>query len=57
MVRGDIAFQQDHYEEALQDYGKAQQLKPADGTIRRKMAITRSLLGHSSAGIADRRER
>jgi serine/threonine-protein kinase len=54
MVRGDIAFQQDHYEEALQDYGKAQLLKPADGTIRRKVAITRSLLGHSSAGIADR---
>jgi predicted Zn-dependent protease len=45
MVRGDIAFQQDHYKEALQLYKKALQLRPADDIIRKKVAITLSLLG------------
>ena len=45
MVRGDLAFQQDHYQEALQSYQKALEFKPADATIRRKVAITLTLLG------------
>lgn len=49
MVRGDLAFQREHYKEALQLYQKALQLKPADGTIRRKMAATLTLLGQAEA--------
>jgi serine/threonine-protein kinase len=45
MVKGDLAFQQDHYEEALQSYRKALEFKPADAMIRRKLAITLTLLG------------
>jgi len=50
MVRGDVAFQQERYKEALQFYKKALQLNPAAGSIRRKVATTLTLLGqHESA--------
>jgi hypothetical protein len=45
MVRGDVEFQRERYREALEDYKRALQLKPADGTIRRKVAVTLTLLG------------
>ena len=45
MVRGDLAFQQDHYGEALELYKRALQLRPADAGIRKKVATTLTLLG------------
>jgi tetratricopeptide (TPR) repeat protein len=45
MVRGDLAFQQDRYGEALELYKRALQLRPADAGIRKKVATTLTLLG------------
>jgi Flp pilus assembly protein TadD len=45
MVTGDLAFQREHYREALEFYRKALQLKPSDATIRKKLAVTLTLLG------------
>jgi eukaryotic-like serine/threonine-protein kinase len=44
-TRGDLAFQNEHYQEALQFYKKALGLNPSDGAIRRKVAAALTLLG------------
>ena len=45
MLKGDLAFQQSRYEEALAAYSKAHQMDPTNREVRRKIAIVLTLLG------------
>ena len=45
MLKGDLAFQQSHYEEALAAYSKAHQIEPSNREVRRKLATVLTLLG------------
>lgn len=45
MLSGDLAFQQNHYEDALAAYSKAYQTNSSSREIRRKMAMVLTLLG------------
>jgi Flp pilus assembly protein TadD len=45
LLKGDLAFQQSRYQEALNAYSKAYQLNPRSTEARRKLAIVLTLLG------------
>ena len=47
MLRGDLAFQQSHYEGALAAYSKAYQLNSNNREVRRKLAVVLTLLGRA----------
>ena len=48
MLKGDLAFQQGHYEDALAAYSKAYQLNPDNRDVRRKIVVTLTLLGRAA---------
>lgn len=45
MLRGDLAFQQGQYGDALVAYSQAYQMDPNDREVRRKIAVVLTLLG------------
>lgn len=45
MLRGDLAYQQSRYEDALAAYSKAYQINPNNREVRRKIAVVLTLLG------------
>ncbi len=45
MLKGDLAFQQSHYEDALAAYSKAHKIDPNSPGVRRKLAAVLTLLG------------
>jgi len=45
MLKGDLAFQQGRYEDALAAYSKAHELEPDNHDVRRKLAVVLTLLG------------
>ena len=47
MLKGDLAFQQSHYEAALAAYSKAYRLNPNNPEVRRKIVVTLTLLGRA----------
>jgi serine/threonine protein kinase len=55
MIRGDQAYQQNHYPEALTDYLRASHLKPHDASVRRKLVLVLTLLGKTEAAQAYRK--
>jgi cytochrome c-type biogenesis protein CcmH/NrfG len=44
-LKGDLAFQQGKYQDALNAYSKAYKLNPYNREARRKIAVTLTLLG------------
>ena len=48
MLKGDLAFQQSHYEDALAAYSKANQINTNNPEVRRKMVVTLTLLGRAA---------
>jgi serine/threonine protein kinase len=53
-LRGDLAFQQNRYPEALAHYQDASRLKPADANIRHKIRVVLTLLGRPEEARAYR---
>lgn len=49
MIRGDQAYQQNHYPEALTDYLRASHLKPRNASVRRMLVLVLTLLGRTEA--------
>ena len=47
MLKGDVAFQQNHYEDALAAYSKAYQINSNNREVRRKIAVVLTLLGRA----------
>ena len=47
MLRGDLAFQQSRYEDALAAYSTAHQMDPNSREVRRKMVVVLTLLGRA----------
>ncbi len=47
MVKGDLAFQQGRYPDALSAYSKAYSLNPRNPAVRRKMALVLTMLGRA----------
>jgi hypothetical protein len=48
ILRGDGAFQQNAYDSALAAYLKANQVKPGNAAVRRKIKVAMTLLGHTA---------
>ncbi len=47
MLKGDLAFQQSRYDDALAAYSKAHQMDPNNREVRRKIAVVLTLLGRA----------
>jgi cytochrome c-type biogenesis protein CcmH/NrfG len=47
MVKGDVAFQQGHYPDALSAYSKAHSLNPRHPAVRRKIVLVLTMLGRA----------
>ncbi len=47
MLKGDLAFQQSRYEDALAAYSKAHHMDPNNREVRRKIAVVLTLLGRA----------
>jgi predicted Ser/Thr protein kinase len=47
MVKGDVAFQQGHYPDALSAYSKAYSLNPRHPAVRRKIVLVLTMLGRA----------
>ena len=45
MLKGDLAFQQSRYQDALALYSKAHQIDPSNREVRRKLTVVLTLLG------------
>jgi cytochrome c-type biogenesis protein CcmH/NrfG len=47
MLKGDVAFQQGRYQDALGAYSKAYSLNPRHPAVRRKIVLVLTMLGRA----------